>query len=220
MRILTVCILSALVLISCSKNEPKNPNAGQMPPGMTGGQMPPQGMGDGSMPPGMGGGAPMGGDNPAPTVKVAGAKLEFENVSMTTPENWINEKPTSSMRVVQYFLKNDEETTIVGSYFGNKGMMVDENIQRWEQQFSKVDKKDKQDMSGGKVVMVTMTGTFKKKASMMSEDFSEVPNYMMLAAIVQTNNGPYFFKMVGTKTLLTNEINNFKKFLGSYSEKK
>ncbi len=205
MKLLTMCLLSAILLISCNKTEPpKDPHAGgQMPPGMGGAQP----------------GAGMAEEGPKSNVKVTGNILELENVKLTTPDSWVNEKPTSSMRAVQYFLKNDEEITIVGSYFGKRDEMVDANIQRWKDQFSKTEKTDKVELSGGQVIMVTITGTFMKKASMMSEEFSEVTNYMMLAAIVKTNNGPYFFKMVGPKSTLSDELASFKKFLASYSVK-
>ena len=209
-----MCLLSAILLISCNKTEPsKDPHAGgQMPPGMGGQQMPP-GMG-GAQP-----GAGMAEEGSKSTVKVNGNILELENVQLTTPASWVNEKPTSSMRAVQYFLKDDEETTIVGSYFGKRDEMVDANIQRWKDQFSKTEKTDKVELSGGQVIMVSLTGTYMKKASMMSEEFTEAPNYMMLAAIVKTNNGPYFFKMVGPKSTLSNELASFKKFLASYKVK-
>jgi hypothetical protein len=66
---------------------------------------------------------------------------------------------------------------------------------------------------------VEIEGTYKKRPSEMVAEFEEEPSYKTLAAIVSTDNGPYFFKMVGPADKVNNEVKNFENFLNSYKAK-
>jgi hypothetical protein len=156
---------------------------------------------------------------PEAKLKVEGKNISFENVTLELPENWIQEKPSSSMRVVQFFVKDNEDLVIAGFYFGNRDNMVDANINRWKSQFTKVNNLDKKDFAGGKAVLVEIEGTYKKRPSEMVAEFEEEPSYKTLAAIVSTDNAPYFFKMLGPADKVNNEVKNFENFLNSYKAK-
>ena len=146
--------------------------------------------------------------------------LQFADIKLTTPVNWIEEPTTSDMRIIQYFLKEDKTINIVGFYFGNQPNMVAENIQRWKDEFSKVDISDEAKLAKGKATMVSITGTYRKKPFPMAQDFEEVPGYTTLASIVETNKGPFYFKMVGPSKIIKAETDHFKSFLDSYQEAK
>ncbi len=158
-------------------------------------------------------------ETPEAKLKVEGKNLTFENVSMELPDTWIQEKPSSSMRVVQFFIKDNEDLVIAGFYFGNRDNMVDANIDRWKSQFTEVKNLNKKEFAGGKAVLVEIEGTYKKRPSEMVAEFEEVPSYKTIAAIVSTDNGPYFFKMVGPADKVNSEVSNFEKFLKSYTAK-
>ena len=152
-------------------------------------------------------------------MKIEGSTMTFANVKMTVPALWIKEEPASPVRFVQFTSKDDEEFVVAGFYFGKQDEMVDANIKRWEAEFSKLDKNTRKEFAGGKVVMVTLEGTYKKKPFPMAEEFTETPNYTTIAAIVKTSDGPYFFKAVSSNSAIKNEMPNFESFLSSYSAK-
>lgn len=158
-------------------------------------------------------------EKPNADIKLEGNKLTFENVEMQVPENWVSENPSSSMRVIQFFAKNNSDVIIAGFFFGNRANMTDANIDRWKSQFVKVNKADTKEFANGKALLVEIEGTYKKRPSEMVVNFEEVPNYKTIAAIVSTNNGPYFFKMVAPKDAADKELKNFEDFLNSYKEK-
>ncbi|GEM_PF-2979238 len=158
-------------------------------------------------------------ENPEANIKLNERKLTFENVEMLVPATWLKEKPTSSMRVIQFFSKNNNHLVVAGFYFGNRDNMVEPNIERWKSQFTEVDKFSKIDFADGKNVLVQIEGTHKNRPSEMVKDFEAVPGYKTIAAIVSTNKGPYFFKMVGPLDDVNKELENFKDFLNSYKKK-
>jgi hypothetical protein len=141
--------------------------------------------------------------------------LKLANITLNKPEDWTQEQPTSQMRVVQYALKSDKSIKVVGFNFGIQDM-IKENIDRWKSQFSKVDNVKETKMLGDKITMVEISGSFKLEKAPMSSEFTDSPNYLMIAAIVPSNEGPFYFKAVGPKDLMTKEMNNFKLFLNSY----
>lgn len=164
----------------------------------------------------MGGKVEMTADKPNVPVTVDGRTMSFSNVKMTVPENWVKEQTNSDMRVVQFFLKQDDMIGIAGFYFGNLPDMVDANVDRWKSEFTKIDNSDRLSLAGGKSIMVSIKGTYKKKPFPMAQDFKEVQNYMMLACIITTKDGPFYFKMVGEASILSEEVSKFKEFLNSY----
>jgi len=155
-------------------------------------------------------------EKPNVPVKVEGRTMSFSNVKMTVPENWVQEQTNSEMRVVQFFLKQDDMIGIAGFYFGNQPEMVDANIDRWKNEFTKIDNSERLSLANGKSIMVSIKGTYKKKPFPMATEFKEVQNYMMLACIITTKDGPFYFKMVGEANILSDEVIKFKEFLNSY----
>ncbi len=151
------------------------------------------------------------------TVKL-GSNLVLADFQLSVPDVWVKEKPATEMRVVQYFLKHYSSVNIIGFYFGNRPEMADANIERWKGEYTKVDNIEKNKLAGDKIIMTVITGTFKKRPAPMAEEFSEVAGYMTLAAIIPSFEGPYFFKMVGPKTVVEKEIPRFRAFLNSYKK--
>lgn len=142
-------------------------------------------------------------------------ELTLANFTLTKPESWTQENPASAMRIVQYACGVDPSVKVVGFFFGQQDM-IRENIDRWKGEFAKVDKSNETKLSGDKITYVEIEGVFRVKSAPMSSDFVETPGYMTLAAIVPSNEGPYYFKANGPSDVLKKEIENFKKFVGSY----
>ncbi len=141
--------------------------------------------------------------------------LRISGIELTAPDTWQREAPSSSMRVVQYSLKSDNSLKVTGFFFGEQDL-VKENIDRWKAEFTKLDKVDEQKLVNDKITFIILEGTYKLKPFPMAQEYTPTDNYMVLAAIVPSPEGPYYFKIYGPKDKLKNEIESFKKFLNSY----
>ena len=86
-------------------------------------------------------------------------------------------------------------------YFGRtSGGSTDANIQRWTAQFPDVPaaevKRVERQANGMKQTVVDITGTY-DGSSMTIKEPQKKPNFRMLAAVVETPAGSYFFKLTG-----------------------
>lgn len=102
-------------------------------------------------------------------------------------------------------------------YFNGGGGGVQENIRRWIGMFEKVDGKEKtESFTTGKLKITTLdvAGTYKDKPFPMAEEFTLRENYRMLAAIVETpDDGPYFFRIVGPKKTVSQQLDAWNQLL-------
>jgi hypothetical protein len=135
---------------------------------------------------------------PSPEQKV---QLEW-----TDPQGWVRQPQTSPMRVATYKVphagsdKDDAELAVF--YFGSgQGGDVEANLKRWENQFTdkKSDaKRTERSANGLKAhVLEIESGTYTAMAMMPGQSASPKSDYGMLAAVVETPLGPYFFKLTG-----------------------
>lgn len=143
--------------------------------------------------------------------------LKLSNLTFTAPDAWIREAPSSSMRVVQYALKADNSLKITGFFFGQQDLVA-ENIDRWKKEFNKLENSTETKLKDGKIDFVILEGVYNLKPFPMATEFVPTSDYMVLAAIVPSSDGPYYFKVFGPKAVLSKEIDNFKKFLTSAKE--
>jgi len=143
--------------------------------------------------------------------------LKLSNITFTAPDSWIREVPSSSMRVVQYALKADNALKITGFFFGQQDLVA-ENIERWKNEFNKLENSTETKLKDGKIDFVILEGVYNLKPFPMATEFVPTPDYMVIAAIVPSIDGPYYFKIFGPKSVLSKEIDNFKKFLNTSKE--
>ncbi|GAB4171913.1 MAG: hypothetical protein Kow00108_06480 [Calditrichia bacterium] len=148
------------------------------------------------------------------------------------PEQWIKEQPTSKMRKDQYRLpgkegQQDAEMTVF--FFPHSGGSIESNLKRWYGQFISTDdtpisekaRKEIKTINGLEVTIVEFEGTYKKAKGpmMMGGEFEEMPGYALLAAIVPTDAGPWFFKCVGPEKTIRFHKNNFEQFIQTFKLK-
>jgi len=136
-----------------------------------------------------------------------GAELHYD-----VPEQWTAQAPSSTLRQAQYLLPRAEGDAEDGElavyYFGpNQGGSVRENIARWRGMFVGSDGQPLPDdavtqetweIRGLAVTIVDMQGGY--RASLLpgvAPAAEEKEDYRLLAAIVETPQGPWFFKAVG-----------------------
>ena len=204
----------------------------QMPPGHPGAEMPPGHPGTG-MPPGHPppGGGDMAGPMPGKTApktleQLPDGKLALGPFALAAPKDWTVKPTTSSMRVADFVLstKANEEAELIIYYFGETGAgSIDDNLNRWLGQFQQPDGKASKDaakiektkIAGQEATTVSVTGRY--VASMMpgGGDTVDKPDQAMLAAIVASPSGPYYFKLVGAKKTIDANMAKWKAMLGS-----
>lgn len=176
----------------------------------------------GGLPPGH---PPLGGDSAAPSGMGAAVPPNHPPVNQPTitplqydaPKSWQARPPSSSMRLAEYVLPavgDAEAGEMVLYYFGpNQGGSVMDNLVRWKGQLHGPDGgpvppeavvQKSFDANGMKVTTLEVAGTYAPGAMMPGAAApSPIQNAILLAAIVETPNGPWFFKGTGPAETMT-----------------
>lgn len=159
---------------------------------------------------------------PAPHARIAGEPLAFE-----PPADWAVETPTSPMRKAQYLLPHAEgdakDAECVVYFFGDMGGGgVDANVERWCSQFEQPDGRDSKDLlvrsersvAGMPVHEVQLSGTYVAETAPGSGERVNEPGYRMIAAIVESDHGAYYVKLVGPAATVAKHESAFRDFIG------
>lgn len=151
-------------------------------------------------------------EEPAKDQQVA---LADGQIQLTAPKSWQKKQPRT--RIVEYEFaapaadgdEADGRMTIMGA-----GGSVEQNVQRWVGQFTQPSGKNTADVmksqdlevSGVKVRVVDLKGTFKDQPGPLAPAVNR-ENYRMLGAIIVTPElGQYFLKLTGPeKTIAAHE---------------
>jgi hypothetical protein len=212
-------LLLSLTLACACRNAAPEPPAAQLPPGAEAHSapaprdLPPNHPPMGQMP----AGHPPMGQMPAGHPAMGGAGMEApapsgRELHWTDPVGWRRVQPSSSMRRAQYAIPGpagSEDAELAVFWFGaGQGGSIDENIRRWHGQFA-------QDGAAAAAppptqdrtvhgLRVHLTERFGRFAGGMGMPGAAAPSprddWGMLGAIVETDQGPWFFKMTGPRT--------------------
>jgi hypothetical protein len=155
----------------------------------------------------------------------------FTPFTLKVPKGWKESAPTSGMRAAQFAIPGDggADAELVIYYFGNAGAGgVEANLDRWYGQFTQVDgsaTKDKavrkeSKMDGFDVTTVKAQGTYVASKSPGSPESYNEPGWAMLGAIVQSEAGPYYFKMVGPEKAIAKAEKPFGAMINSIKKRK
>jgi len=152
-----------------------------------------------------------------------GASIEYE-----IPEGWIKVQPTSSMRKAQFRLPkvegDSEDGELAAFYFGpGQGGSVQANVSRWIAQFSKPDGTPASDLAevttrqinGKAVTVVDVSGTYTGSSGPMMQGGPPQPDFRMVAAIIETSQGPWFYKLTGPRRTVDKWESSFDEFVSS-----
>ena len=135
----------------------------------------------------------------------AGAgKVEYQS-----PTGWVEQTPSSRMRQAQYLLPraegDREDAELVVFHFPGEGGSIQANMARWIGQMSRPDGSSatadaeisERMVRGQKVTLLEVSGTYQSGGmGPMTRGVSK-PGYRMLGAIIDTTQGPWFFKLTG-----------------------
>ncbi len=136
--------------------------------------------------------------------------IDVGGLMFNRPEGWLYEHPTSSMRRAELGVRGDDGTAgLVVYFFGNQGAgSAQANIDRWVGQFKNPDGSPLADVpavnrkvAGFEVIQVEVAGTYVGGMGAGSQA-ADQPGQRMIATIVNTQKGPYYFKFLGADAVV------------------
>jgi hypothetical protein len=150
---------------------------------------------------------PAGHLNPPPSHVSGDVELvDVGGLTFKAPEGWEYQHPTSAMRRAEFGARGDDGTAgLVVYFFGNQGAGSPQaNIDRWVGQFKNADgtpitasKPVTSKIAGLEVTQVEVAGTYMGGMGAGAADAQGQPGQRMIAAIVDTPKGPFYFKFLG-----------------------
>ena len=147
------------------------------------------------------------------------------------PSEWLQENVSSPMRLAQFTLPraegDTEDAELVVFYFGGSGGAVEANLQRWTNQMVQPDGSQSTDVAtttsftvneeaeGFPVTLLDIPGTYAAAVQPGSGMRYNKPNFRLRAAVIETPQGPYFFKLTGPNRTVLAWNEQFSEFLAS-----
>jgi hypothetical protein len=156
--------------------------------------------------------------------KLADGRLALGPFSVVPPPEWAAKPVTSNMRAADFVLPGKAgEAELVVYYFGSGGAgSIDDNVNRWLDQFQQPGGKssreaakiEKTKFGGQEATYVSVTGRYVNQG-MPGSGPVDKPDQALLAAIVGSPSGPYYFKLVGPKETVDAHTKAFRAMLDS-----
>ena len=163
---------------------------------------------------------------PAATGSPAVASGErWGNLLVKVPEGWRPRPPSSSMRIAEYVLPAPEGSSAGDAelaVFAGIGGSTEDNVNRWYGQFEQPDGTStakvshRWEVSGGSKITATMvdiSGTFMGGMGPMAG--KTIPEFRMLAAIVQAGSTVYHLKLTGSQSSVGLWVSDFERLVTS-----
>ena len=166
---------------------------------------------------------PPGNDVSPPAVTSSGER--WGNLLVKVPEGWRSRSPSSSMRIAEYVVPAPDGTAVGDSelaVFAGIGGTTDDNVNRWYGQFEQPDGTPtaevarRWEVTGAKGITATLVdirGTFKGGMGPLAGKI--IPDFRMLAAIVQAGNTVYHLKLTGSRASLGFWARDFERLVTS-----
>jgi hypothetical protein len=148
-------------------------------------------------------------------------RSELGPFTLVIPHDWVAKPFTSTMRVADFTVGSDAELIVY--YFGESGAgSVDANVDRWLGQFTEADgsspraaaKIEQAKLAGQDATIVAVSGHYVAGA-MPGSQAVDIPDAALLAAIVASPSGPYYWRLVGAKATVVANESKFRAMLAS-----
>ncbi len=150
---------------------------------------------------------PAAGLNPPPSHVSGDIKhIDVGGLAFEAPEKWEYQHSASPMRRAELGVRGEGGTAgLVVYFFGNRGAgSAQANIDRWVGQFKNSDGSAltkvtpvKKKVAGFEVTQVEVAGTYVGGMGSGADSQEPQPGQRMIATIVSTKSGPYYFKFLG-----------------------
>src|SRR5574341_1003305 len=149
-------------------------------------------------------------------------------VTLQADPGWKSVAPSSPIRKAQFTLprvaEDNQDAELNIFYFGaGQGGSVEANLARWYSQFAQADSSASAEkaqtahavVEGMNLTTVDLSGTYVAPKMPGSDEQYNEPNFRMLAAVLETSQGPYFFKLVGPEKTVGHWAMSFDEFVKS-----
>jgi hypothetical protein len=155
--------------------------------------------------------------------------VDVGGLTFKTPDGWKYEHPASAMRRAEFGVDGDDGTAgLVVYFFGNQGAgSAQANIDRWVGQFKNADgtpistsKPVTRKIAGLEVTQIEVAGTYMGGMGPGSPDEQSQPGQRMIATIVDTPKGPFYFKFLGADKVVVENRKAFEGLLASMKASK
>lgn len=158
---------------------------------------------------------------------LADGRVGLGPFSLVAPKGWTAKPVTSNMRAADFALpaaKPGDDAELIVYFFGDHGAgSVDDNLDRWLGQFEQADGKKSRDVAkiektkfaGQDATYVSVAGHFQAQAMPGATQAIDTPNAALLAAIIDSPAGPYYFKLVGARPTVDAQAAAFRAMLES-----
>jgi hypothetical protein len=152
-------------------------------------------------------------------------RTEAVGLRFAVPRAWTRVPAPSDVRAAQWKVPgaNGDDGELVLFFFGKgKGGSVQDNLDRWFRQFTEPDGKPSRDaavttirtVNGLRVTSVDVAGTY-LGAQMGGGSTQPKADQRMLAAVIEGEDGPWFFKAVGPRATIGQAKDGFDEMLAS-----
>ncbi len=140
-------------------------------------------------------------------------QVQIGDLTASIPGDWLEEPPSSSMRVAQFAVQGESGAAELAVFSGNWGS-IDDNVDRWVGQFTQPDggstlaltqRWEIRSDGGIDITMVDIPGTF--SGGMGSGEVAA--DYRMLGAIVPAKGTFYYLKFTGPAALIERQREAF-----------
>lgn len=147
-------------------------------------------------------------------------KLATGILNYTVPGSWQRVQPSSAMRVDELLIDPISQTKLAIFIFPKIPGLVEVNIQRWSAQFKPGTATDSTEQFNQGELPVTIyqaEGSFMETTDPMNPgaEKEEKKDFKMLTAIIELNDGAWFFKTTGPKQVIDNQRANFDQLIHS-----
>lgn len=157
--------------------------------------------------------APESGAEPAP---------QAPSLRFVAQEEWITDAPANSMRKAQFRLPGAAgEASLVVFHFPSNAGTLEANLERWAGQFEQPDgvesqarmTREQRRVDELDVLLVDLSGTYVAETFPGSGERVREEGWRMLAAVIETPEGPYYAKLVGPADTVAEHAQRFDAFL-------
>lgn len=151
------------------------------------------------------------------------------DLNYAAPTTWQTQPPRSGMRKAQFLLPraegDSEDGEMILFYFGrNEGGGVADNIARWRGMFTTTEgkpvgdeavKQEKFEANGLAITLLDVVGRYAPSAMPGAPATGPKDDYRMLAAVIETPGGPWFFRGTGPRATMEAHLPAFREMLNS-----
>lgn len=148
-------------------------------------------------------------------------------LSVIIPKSWKESPPSSGMRLAQWSIGDKDPAELVAYHFPGGGS-IDANLDRWYGQFKQPDGSNSKDkavrkdevIDGFKVTTANVKGHYVAAMRPGQPGAHDKKEHQMLAAIISTDKGPIFLKMIGPESTVTATEKDWAQFISSIKKSK